>query len=119
MCSHANLLVWVEGDAHFAMLDFGMLLQVHHGRDDFGDTCFVVSTEQGGAIGHDEVFAHVVEELGEVARLHYGVGIQGDVLAVVVIDDARVDVLALSIWSGVHVGNKAEDGDILHARGGR
>ena len=115
MGTQANLLVGVEGDAHLAVLDFGMLAQVHHRCDDFGNACLVVSAEQGGAVGDDQVLAYVVEQFGEDAGLHHDACclVEDDVLAVVFLDDAWLHVLAAGIGSRVHVGDEADGGHLL------
>lgn len=57
----ADFFVGVEGYAYFAVFDFGVLLEVAYGGDDFGYTCFVVCAEQGIAIGDDECLPFIVE----------------------------------------------------------
>lgn len=66
VCALSNFFVWIEGYAYFAVFDFGVLLEVVYGRDDFGDAGFVVCAKQGIAVGDDECLSFVVEQFGEV-----------------------------------------------------
>ena len=66
VCALAYLLVWIEGYAYVAVLDFGVLLKILYRRDDFGYAGFVVSSEQSVSVGHNEVLALVVEQFGKL-----------------------------------------------------
>ena len=71
MGTQANLFVRIEGNANLSVLDFRMLHQVFHTRDAFGNACFIVRTQQGVAIGNDEVFAHMVLQFWELRRAQH------------------------------------------------
>ena len=64
------------------------------------------------AVGHDDVLADVVEEFGKfLGRTHdAGLSVEHEVGAVVVPDDAGLDVAAGAVGAGVHVGNEADGG---------
>ena len=66
MSAEANFFVGIESDANFAVLNLGVLLQIFHSGDDFGDTRLVVGSEQSGSVGDYEVLAHVGIEFGEL-----------------------------------------------------
>ena len=121
MGTHADFLVRIKADADFAVLDFGMLFQIDHRGDDFGDARLVVGTEQGLAIGHNQVFALMVEQFGELGGGKDDIlfGAKRDVLAVIVGHDAGFHVLAAHIGAGIHVGYEADSGDRLVGIGGK
>ena len=64
--AQTDFLVGIESDANFAVLNFGVLLQIFHSGDDFGDTRLVVGAEQSGSVGDYEVLAHIGIEFGEL-----------------------------------------------------
>ena len=53
----------------------------------------------------------MVEYFWEVGGREYDILslIEHYIVAIVVFDDARVDILATGIWCGIHVGNKSDD----------
>ena len=90
MCTLTDLFVGIEGYTDVAMLDFGVLLQVVDSGDDFGYAGFVVSAEQSGAVGHDEVLSLIVEQFGELGGGEDDVFslVERDVFTVVALDNA-------------------------------
>ena len=90
------------------MLDFLVVAQVAHRLNDFCDARLVVSSEQGGSVGNDDVLALVCLEFREFLNARYDARAQFDVLAVVVLDDARLHILSAGIGTGVHVRDKAD-----------
>ena len=68
VCALAYLLVGIEGDAYLAVLDFGMMLQIIYGRDDFGDAGLIVGAEQRRAVGDDERLAAGSAAIRETQR---------------------------------------------------
>ena len=110
MRSLTNLFVGIEGDAYFAMFDFGMLLQVGHCGDYFGDSRLVVGSEQCGAVGHYKRLPLVVVELGEFSRAEHDTlfSVERDGLSVVVVDDARIYVASANVGRCVEVGDEAD-----------
>ena len=64
--AHANLLVGIESHAYVTVLHLLMVAQPAHGLYDLGNASLVVGSQQGCSVGHDEVFAHVIEQLGEL-----------------------------------------------------
>ena len=91
---HADFLVGVEGDAHSSVLHFGVLLQPGHGRHYLGNAGLVVGPQQRRPVRHDEVFAHVLLQFGELADACHDalLFVQHDVAALIVPDDARPHV---------------------------
>ena len=70
MGTHADLLVGVEGDADVAVLHFRVVSQPAHRLDNLCDARLVISTQERVAVSHDEVFAHVQQQLGELLGRH-------------------------------------------------
>ena len=66
MGTHAYLLVGIESHTDVAVLDFVVVTQIAHRLDNLGYTRLVVGTEQRVAVGHDDVLALVVEQLGKL-----------------------------------------------------
>ena len=60
VCSHADFLVGIEGDAYVAMLNVVVVAEVAHCLDNLGDARFVVGTEKGVSVGDDKVLADMV-----------------------------------------------------------
>ena len=116
----SDFLVGVEGHAHTTVLHFGVLHEVGHGADDFGNASFVVGAQQRVAVGDDEVFADVAEQLGEFldGGDNAGFSVEDNVRAVVVLHNARLDVGARGVGAGVDVGDEADGGHrVLHIGG--
>ena len=95
------------------MLDFVVVAQIAHRLDNLGDTRLVVGTEQRVAVGHDDVLALVVEQLGKLGGRRHDALAQHDVSTVIVLDDAGLDVGARAVHAGVVVGNEADGGHLL------
>ena len=110
--AQADLLVGVEADAHLAVLDLGMSLQVGHRGDDLGDAGLVVGAEKRRAVGHDQVVAQIVHQLGEVLGIERDalLGVERDGRAVIVAHDARVDMAARHVGARVHMSDEADHG---------
>ena len=90
MCTTTDFLVGIEAHTHLAVLHLGVSQQVCHCRHYLCYTSLVVSTEQGMAIGNNEVLALVLQKFGELANAcNYSFRlIQHDVRAIVVPYDA-------------------------------
>ena len=65
------------------------------------------------AVGHDDVLALVVEQLGKLGGRRHDALAQHDVSTVIVLDDAGLDVGARAVHAGVVVGNEADGGHLL------
>ena len=111
----AYLLVGVEGYAHGAVFHLGMLLHVLHGAHNLGYAGLVVGAEQCRAVGHDEVLALVVEQLGELfGREHDAeLVVEGDGAAVVVAHDAGLHMLVAHVGRRVEVGYETDCGHMV------
>ena len=110
-----NFFVGVEAHANLAVLDFGVLHEVNHGLNDFGNTCFVVGAKQGVTVGNDDVFSLVLEQFGELLNRRYDASfcVEHNVCAVVILNDAWLHILARAVGTGVHVSNKPNRGNGL------
>ena len=115
-----DFLVGVEGHAHTTVLHFGVLHEVGHGADDFGNARFVVGAQQRVAVGNNNILADVAEQLGEFldGGDNAGFSVEDNVRAVVVLHNARLDIGARGVGAGVDVGDEADGGhSMLHIGG--
>ena len=108
MGTHADFLVRVEAYADVSVLDFLMVAEVAHCLYDFSDARLVVCTEQGSSISYDDVLALVRLEFWEFFYAGDDARTEFDILAVVVLDDASLDVFSAGIRTGVHVRDEAD-----------
>ena len=60
VCTFTNLLIGVKGHANVTVFHLVMVAQPAHGLHNLGYSSLVVGSKKRGAVGHDEVFAHVV-----------------------------------------------------------
>ena len=113
--SCANLLVGIESDANLAVLDFRMRHQVGHRSHNLSNSSLIVSAKKCVAVSDDEVLADVLFELRELADgRHDAIFLaEHDVPSIVVLDDARLDVLSAAVGACVHVGDEADCGHLL------
>lgn len=105
----ADLLVRRERDFHGAMRQIALENLLRH-LQDLRDAGLVVAAEQRRAVGDNQRFAPAVLNRREIgnARDDAECLVQHDVAAVVLLDDARLHVLAAEIRRGVHVRDKAD-----------
>ena len=61
--THPDFLVRVEGHADFAVLYFLVFLQIDHRLNYLGNARLVVGTQQCCAIGHNQVFTYMTQQL--------------------------------------------------------
>ena len=114
----ADLLVGGEGHADEAVGDIALLEPLHQGHD-LRHARLVVAAQNGGAVGGDEGLALQLQEAGEILGGQDAAGIpQGDVAAVVVVDQRGFHVLPGEVGDGVHVGDEAQPGLVLVAGSG-
>ena len=111
----ADFFVGREADADLAVLELRMLHDVLHRVHNLGHAGLVVGAQQGGAVGGDEGLAHVVQHLGELRGLERQAGhaLQGNLAAVVVLNDLRLHIGARSVRGGIHMGDEAHGRHIL------
>ena len=85
------------------------------GVHDLGHAGLVVGAEQRGAVGGDDRLALVREQLRELrgAQREARHALQGNVGAVVVRDDLRLDAGAGRVGRRVHMGDEAHGRDLL------
>ena len=108
MGAHADFLVWIEAHADVSVLDFLMVAEVAHCLYDFSDARLVVCTEQGSSICYDDVLALVRLEFREFFYAGDDARTEFDILAVIILDDAGLDVFSAGIRTGVHVRDEAD-----------
>ena len=121
MSAAPDFLVGVEGHAHTTVLHFGVLHEVGHGADDFGNARFVVGAQQRVAVGNNNILADVAEQLGEFldGGDNAGFSVEDNVRAVVVLHNARLDIGARGVGAGVDVGDEAVVGTACSTLEGR
>jgi len=83
--------------------------EVFRGAHDLRHARLVVGPEQRRAVGVDQRVALEERQLGELRDAHRELSVEDDVAAVVLLDDARPDVLAAHVGRGVHMGDEADD----------
>ena len=105
------LLVGVERDAYFSVLYLRMCHEILYRRDDFGDSGFVVGTEQRVAVSDNEVLPLVVEQFGELSGRKHNrfFGIESYITAVVVFHYARIHIVSAEVGRCIKVCDKAHD----------
>lgn len=113
----AHLLVGRETDADLAVAHLGMREQILCGGHDLRHAGLVVGPEQRRAVGVDERVALEEGQLGEVGHAHRELAVEDDVTAVVLVDDAGLDILAAHVGRRIDVGDEADDRGVLAARG--
>ena len=116
----ADLLVGGEPDLDGPMLEFGMGHDVLHRVHDLRHAGLVVGAEERRAVGRDERLAHIMEHFRELGRLqrqarHAG---KGDLPAIIVFHDLRLDVRARGVRGRIDMGDEA-DGRYLRLHIGR
>ena len=86
-----------------------MLHDVLHGIHNLSHAGFVVSAQEGRAVGRDDGLPLVGEQLGKIGRVQFQArdALQSYGRAVIVLDYLRLDILAGSVGSRVHVGDEA------------
>ena len=96
-----------------------MVHDVLHRIHDFGHARLVVSAQKGGAVCGDDGFAFMVKQFREFRRLQVQTGnaFEGDVGAVVIVDNLGFHVLARRVRSRIHMGDESYGRDFLSAVG--
>ena len=114
-----DLFIRAEADAERRVRQLGVGAQAGDERHDLGDTRFVVGTEQGRAVGANQVLAHEAVEGGQL------IGADGDrravnfaahELAAFVVHDMRLHPEARDDLGGVEVGDEPERRLVLGTR---
>ena len=103
MGAHADFLIGIECHANLSVFNLLMVAQEAHGLHNLGDAGLVVGAKQRGAIGDDKVFAYVLQQFGELLRTADDAFREKDVAAIVVLDDASLDVGTRAVGAGVVV----------------
>ena len=115
--THTDFLVGVKGNTNLAMLHFRMLYQIFHGTDNRRYTGLVISAQERRAIREHDVLPFVLEHFRESLRGENDIflRIEHDILAVIILHNLRLDILARSRRARIHMGDKADGGRIFHA----
>ena len=114
----AHLLVRGEAHGDGPVRDLRMGQQVFAGGDDLRHAGLVVGSQQGGAVGDDQLLADVPLQEGEVLHLQAPGFFQGQVPALIG-DDLRMDVRPADGGGGVHVGDEAQGRSLAPGGGGQ
>ena len=115
--SHTDFLIGIEGNADLAVLHLRMGLQPYHGFDDLGNAGFVVGAQQRRTVGNDEVLAFVEQQLRKSGGGEHHALMQLDVAAVVVVDDAWLDIATRGVRRRVVVADESDNGSIVGSVG--
>ena len=115
----ANLLVGGEGDADAPVGQLGVpgvvFRQGHHSSDGG----LVVAAQQGGSVGEDQVLADVLGKVRIVCSAHddaLGL-VEHDISAGVGTKHPGLDVPALDVRRGIHVGDQGDGSILVHVCG--
>ena len=92
MSTHANFLIRIKTYANLSVLNFRMFHKINTSRDDFSNTCLVVSTEKGVSICNDDVLTYVIEQFWELAWGTDDTFGKDDVATIVILHNARLHV---------------------------
>ena len=105
-----HLLVGSEGQGDGPVGELRVFQQMLRHGHDRGDGGLVVAAQQGGAVGEDQILAHVVLQVRELPGGHDDalLPVQQDVPAVVVLQYPRPAVSAGGVGGRVHVGHQSE-----------
>ena len=111
----ADLFVGREQDLDRAMLDLRIVDQETRRIHDFGKAGLVVGAEQRGAVRGDDIVADLILKRGMIRNADdlRRVARQYDVVAPIVPDDLRFDVLAGAVRRRVHMRAEANDRNML------
>ena len=110
--SFADFLVRRKGDADFSVGKGVGDETLYHGHD-LGDARLVVGAQQRRAVRRDERLSF---ECRQVRKVGYAEGdpiSQGQITAVVILGDDRIDRIAGKLRGGVHVGDKPHGGNLV------
>ena len=107
----SDFLVRGESDFDFPVLELRMLHHILDGVHDLSHTCLVVGSEQCRAVGGNDGFPLVGKQFREFGRLEEESrhSLQGNVAAVVILDDLRPHIGPGGIRRGVHVGDETHN----------
>ena len=118
VCALSDLLVRRESDANLAVLNLGMLQQVLARTHDLCNSGFVVRTEQGLTVGHDDILSLITQNLWILGRLENDVLclVEHDIVSVVVVYYPRLNMFARSVRRSVHMRNETDYRLAFHTR---
>ena len=118
-CAFPDLLIRRKADAQLAMGEVFRQQGLYCGQD-LCHTRLIICTQQRSAIGRDQGLPFHAGQKREGGYLHHGTGArQCNVLAVVMLVQHRTHPLTAGIGSGIHMGDQAQSGLVLAARGSR
>ena len=117
MCTTTDFLIGIECNAHLAMLDFGMRLQIGDCRNNLSNAGLVIGTQKSVTIGYYKVMAFVILHLGEIGcRQHNAILLaQHNVTTRVILYHAWLHILAAHVGACIKMGNEAHNRNILVA----
>ena len=92
------------------MLELRMRHDVLHRVHDLRHAGLVIGPEEGRAVGGDERLSHEMKQFRELGRLQGQAGnpLQGNLPAVVLLNDLRLYIRPGSVRSRVHMGDEAD-----------
>ena len=106
--THSDFFVRVETYTYISVLDFIMVSEIAHSLYDFSNSCFIVCTKKCRAISYDDVLAFVGFQFRKFIDFGEDAWTQFNIFAIIVADDACLDVFSTCIWTGVHVRYKSD-----------
>ena len=106
--AHSDLLVGVEGYAYVAVLHLLVIPQPAHRLHNLRYARLVVSSQQRVSVSHDQVLAHMAQQLREFLRTADDALRQQDVAAVILSHDMRLDVSPRAVRARVVVRDESD-----------
>ena len=101
----------IETDTDFTVFDFRMLFQIGYRRNNLRDTRFVIGAQQSLSVGDNQIFSLMVEQFRELGgrKNHFPFCAKNNILAVVILHNARRDIFSAHIGTCIHVRDEADN----------
>ncbi len=109
------LLVGSKSNPNLAVFNFRMIQKILHGGHYCCDPRLIISSQQCGTIGDNDIFPCMSEQFREIGRRHDHIFcfVQHNVVSIVIFNHPRIDVLAAHIGTGIEMGYKPDDRSIF------
>src|SRR5262249_49443197 len=108
-----DLLIGCETDADRTMYRIRVLQQVPGNGHHDGDACLVISPEQGGPAGGDDIFTNFPGQVGRLFRREHQAWVVGkaNVTTIIMTMDDWLHTVSAEGRSRIHMGQKRDGGN--------
>ena len=110
MCTHTNLLIGIKGYVDITVFNFFMVAQIAHRLHNLSNAGFVVGTQQGVTVCHNQIFTDMVQQLRKFPRTTDDTLRQLYLAAIVVVYNLCLDISSRTIRTGIVVRDKTDGG---------